>query len=112
MKPSEFWGTDKQAIIVDIDGTLCEDNSFPHYAKAIPKEGQIKFLQQIKEHYFIVLWSARYEADREITQTWLHSNNVPYDRLILGKMPYDFFIDENAYKKVDEFAFLECPKLL
>lgn len=105
MNPKEFWGTDKPVVAVDIDGTLCEDDSFPNYAEAVPKEDEIAKLRELAEKCFIVLWSARYEADREVTKCWLCKNEVPYDRLILGKLPFDFFIDANAFWDVGEFEF-------
>lgn len=97
MNPKEFWGTDKPVVVVDIDGTLCEDDSFPDYDGAKPLMERIKALQALKRNHFIVLWSARYEADRKVTERWLHEHHILYDRLILGKIPYDVFIEENSF---------------
>ena len=104
MKPQQFWGTNKQVLVVDIDGTLCgevhlpKQDEIPNYAESTPFTRQIQTLVKLSERYFIVLWTARYEADREVTERWLKENNVPYDRLILGKKPYDMFIDANSCK--------------
>jgi len=104
MKPQQFWGTEKEVLVVDIDGTLCSEaylpdwGTIPDYAKAEPFPLQIAHLNELKERFFIVLWTARYEADREVTEQWLKKHNVPYDRLVLGKKPYDMFIDTNSCK--------------
>ena len=100
MNPKDFWGTDKPVVVVDIDGTLCEDDSFPNYSEAKPRNGQIKCLKELTEKCFIVLWSARYESDREVTISWLRKYSVPYHRLVLGKMPYDIFVDANAFGSI------------
>lgn len=102
MNPSEFWGTKKQVLFVDIDGTICQDNTFPNYFDAEPFESQIRSLHELKGQFFIVLWTARYEADRFVTEDWLSKHNVPYDRLVFGKLPYNMFIEWNSCKSVTE----------
>jgi len=98
MNPKEFWGTKKPVLAVDIDGTICKDGSFPRYGEAEPLLEEIERLRELAEHYFIVLWSARYEADRAITEAWLHRWQVPFSHLLLGKLPFDAFVDANSYK--------------
>ena len=100
MNPKEYWGTEKKVLIIDIDGTICEDNTFPNYSGAKPFKKQIEALHEIKGTHFIVLYTARYEADRPITEKWLKDNSVPYDRLIFGKLPYDFFIEWNSFRSI------------
>ena len=108
MNPKEFWGTDKPVVIVDIDGTLCEDDSFPNYADAKPRMNQIEHLRKVYDKCFIVLWSARYESDRAVTKRWLKRYMAPYHRIVLGKMPYDLFVDANAFgSTVDLLEVLE-----
>lgn len=106
MNPKEYWGTEKRVLLIDLDGTLCEDNTFPNYLTAKPFSSQIKALHELKGRYYIVIWTARYEADRSVTEKWLKDNDVPYDRLIFGKLPYHFFIDWNSSKSVLELLAL------
>jgi hypothetical protein len=58
MKPQQFWGTEKQVLVVDIDGTLCSEElpvrkGIPDYAKAQPFVLQIAALRDLQEDYFI-----------------------------------------------------------
>jgi len=104
MKAQEFWGTDKEVLIIDLDGTICSDNSYPDYAQAKAFEIEINALKSLSEKYFIVFWTARYEADRSVTEDWLFRHGIRYDRLVFGKLPYDLFIEMNSCKSITELV--------
>lgn len=102
---STFWGTDKPVLAVDLDGTLCEETgseNWKHYAEAKPRMAEIEALRKVSSKYFIVVWTSRFEADRCVTTFWLSENNVPYDRLIMGKMLYSVIVDANARSSLGE----------
>ena len=48
-----------------------------------------------KRHY-VILFTARWEADRETTVEWLKAQEVPYDELVMGKPRADIYIDDRA----------------
>lgn len=105
----DFWGTNRPVLIVDIDGTLCDegrdldDRNWLRYANAAPHLEEIEALRRLsKKEWFIVLWTARFEGDRGITQKWLADHGVSYDRLIMGKMVYSAFVDANARSSLVE----------
>lgn len=84
-----------QVHAVDIDGVLCSEGGSYEDRKKIsfdmPNDG------------VIVLYTARLECDREITERWLADNGVRYDALIMHKLPYTDMIDDNARR-------LECTE--
>jgi len=102
MNPKEYWGTEKQVLLIDLDGTLCDDHTFPEYAAATFFKSQVKALHELKGRYFIVIWTARYEADRALTEKLLRDNDVPYDRIVFGKLPGNFFIDWNSARSASD----------
>lgn len=78
----------KPVYAIDIDGILCEDNGQYKYRK--PKQ----FL--MPQNGYIVLYTARLESDRELTERWLKENGIKYDALLTNKLPYSFLVDDNA----------------
>ena len=45
---------------------------------------------------FVVVYSARREEDRFLTDAWLKTNRVKYHALVLEKMNYDVYIEEKS----------------
>lgn len=82
---------------IDIDGTLTIETEGWDYAKRTPNFQRIAGVNKlIAEGHEVVLYTARFEEDREVTKIWLADNGVKYHRLILGKPQYDFYIDDKA----------------
>lgn len=95
-------------IAVDIDGTLTgEDNInckgiedwVKHYINLVPNRVAIaKILELGSLGHQIILYSSRYEEDRDITEAWLMEHGVQYDDLVLGKLKVDLYIDNRSCK--------------
>jgi uncharacterized HAD superfamily protein len=90
----------KKTYVFDIDGTLTlesEGFGYETYRCRTPKDETIKMVQDLmKEGNTIILYTSRWESDREVTEEWLKKNFVPYDQLIFGKIQYDYWIDDKA----------------
>ena len=88
---------------VDIDGTLCvERNEWWHYDIAIPiQEAVNKINTLFNQDHIIILHTARFGDDREVTEKWLDKHKVRYHKLIMDKPRADIYID-NAAKRMDE----------
>lgn len=88
------------AIVVDLDGTLCDVTHRKHileqsgkdrwerYAMAcaddLPVFGVRDLIRAYKElGYFIALVSGRSEKAYELTRGWLDTHTVPFDQLIM-----------------------------
>ena len=118
-------------LIVDIDGTVCENKlKGQSYDELVPrKEILNKLAEYQKRGYKILLYTARnmntynnnlglinkYTAPRLID--WLDKWKVPYDEILFGKpwpKRHGFYVDDRAIRP-DEFLRLkeeEIQKLL
>jgi len=77
----------KNTYFVDIDGTILKYRKFETYksskAEVIPST--LEYLQRVKEEgHMVILTTARPEELRVHTVMELNTNNVPYDRLVMG----------------------------
>ena len=82
-----------QVQAIDIDGVLCETNGHD-YKNSKPINEAIKALNT--KNGVIVLYTARLETDRTMTENWLKKQGVKYDCLIMNKLPYDSIVDDKA----------------
>ena len=84
-------------IVIDIDGTICEEMSTFERALAKPKKGAIISVRKLKNQgHFIILYTARGWAEYEMTHFWLTNCGIPFDVLLMGKPIYDIWIDDRA----------------
>ena len=82
---------------IDIDGTLTEETEGWDYANRTPNFKRIEGVNRLHaEGHHILLFTARFEEDREVTTFWLRKFGVRYHNLILGKPQYDFIIDDKS----------------
>ena len=62
-------------------------------------------IARVKEHHdnydFIVIFTARPEADRSFVERMLREWNVPYDSIRMGKLRYDVFYEDRAISPED-----------
>lgn len=98
------WGLyyfDKQEVICDIDGTLCDISERLHYVKSQeekdwksffanisndkPREEIISKVKELSKQYSICLVSGRPEDYRKETEEWMAKYEVPYDVLIMRR---------------------------
>lgn len=105
-------------IVVDIDGTLCEETHGLEYECALPKQDVIDkvnsyYLAGFEVTIFTARGMYRYNGDgaladrelRKITERWLKNNGVMYHRLLFGKPSADKYIDDKGIRP-DEFVKL------
>ena len=77
----------KNTYFVDIDGTILKYRKFETYENtdAEPIPSTVKYLQNVKkEGHMIILTTARPDWLYNHTVKELVSNNVPFDKLIMG----------------------------
>lgn len=102
----------RKVIAVDLDGVLCEEGDWsPAGAitrKAIPENIE-KINKLFDKGHIIVIYTARLESDREVTEAWLKMNGVKYHFLVMGKSLFDVYIDEKrklmAIEELDPEVF-------
>lgn len=94
---------------IDIDGTICTQISDGDYSKAKPIKSRI---EKVNEWFFqgnkIVYWTSRgmfrfnsdvqkcYEHFYDLTHSQLIDWGCRFDKLMMGKPMYDFWIDDKA----------------
>jgi len=56
-------------------------------------------LMDLRERGFtVILFTARRESEREITEKWLKRYDIPYDELVMNKPIACVYIDDLAYR--------------
>mgnify|MGYP004008890559 CR=1 FL=1 len=80
---------DKNNILVDIDGTVCEDISNENsnqFLGAYALDGAVKSVNTLYDQgNNITFFTSREEKDRSVTIQWLNRHNFKYHGLIMGK---------------------------
>lgn len=97
---------------IDIDGTICKihnccTNTLEKYNNAIPIYERINHVNKLYEDgHTITYWTARGGESgldlEELTSNQLTSWGCKYHTLLLGKPPYDIYIDDKSHN-VDLF---------
>lgn len=89
-------------LVVDIDGILTKEIEGHDYIKRTPNAYNIETLKDYKKRGFkIILYSARFEEDFNLTDRWLSEHEVPFDNLILAKPQGHVYYDDKAQNQLD-----------
>lgn len=104
-------------LVIDLDGTLCEQVDLKNYFTAPPKIDVIKTVNQMWcDGWEVVIYTARgmntYKGNlvdinknlRDGTEKWLSENRVCYDELVFGKPFGDVYVDDKGVC-LHEFVF-------
>jgi len=95
---------DYKTLCFDIDGVLTNETEGHDYENRTPNEfnnTMVRALYSHRSEYKIVLFTSRYEIDRDVTISWLKKHNIQYDEIYFEKPQYDFFIDDKAINEKD-----------
>lgn len=98
-------------IVVDIDGTLCEDTKGLNYDDAPPKRDVITWVNELHAAgIYVIIFTARgmhscngdvemiEQRFRHITTRWLERHGVMFDRLVFGKPSADVYLDDKGLR--------------
>lgn len=86
-------------LIIDLDGTICEERPTFERGLAKPKMLAVEALRRFKAWgHHITIYTARGWREYDMTKAWLDDHNIPYDNLICGKPVYDIWIDDRAIR--------------
>ena len=99
----------KKILCFDLDNTISKTRK-KFYSKSKPIKKAINLITQLyDEGYYIKIYTGRfmarnrgdlkktYKQGYKITKKQLKSWNLKFDKLVLGKTPYDLFVDDRAY---------------
>lgn len=86
---------------IDLDNTLCRTNG-NDYENSTPISERIEYVNSLKQAgNNITIWTARGSKTgidyQELTKQQLSNWNIQYDKLLLGKPPYDIYIDDKSF---------------
>jgi hypothetical protein len=88
-KISPILSANTKNYLIDIDGTICEDIPNEEPWRMIDAKCYLDALEIINKWYdeghIITFFTARTEAHRGITITWLNLNGFKYHGLLMGK---------------------------
>lgn len=121
-------GGTKGTLVVDIDGTICSDNSRgAPYSDLYPRMEVVEKLKEYKAAgFYITLFTARNMRTHEknlgrinkftapVLHSWLEKWRIPYDEILFGK-PWPgfdgFYIDDKSIRP-SEFVSLNPEEIL
>jgi len=99
-----------RVICFDIDGFLTVDTSTKHndltgsyiYREPRPRAREA-MLRAYESGWYVLLFTGRREAQRRITEDWLHANGFHYHALEMGKPYFTYIMDDRILgASVDE----------
>lgn len=83
---------------VDLDGTLAED-IWPEDGIGQPIDPAVDFCFRIKaDGYKIAIWTSRPWADYEAIERWLDDHQIPWNKIVCGKLLAKVYVDDRAIK--------------
>lgn len=85
-------------IVIDLDGTICEQKPTFERSLAKPLEYAKETMQRLKDQgHYIIIYTGRGWLEQSMTEKWLKDNGIPYDQILFGKPYYDIWIDDRAF---------------
>lgn len=100
---NEYLDPDESKVFCfDIDGVLTIETDGHNYERRSPNMEMIACVNDLHtQGHTIILQSARWKKDENITEVWLRKHAVQYDSLILGKPKADYYIDDKMLPMED-----------
>ena len=84
-------------ILIDIDGTICTEESPPERPRARPLPGAVQAVNRLTEEgHVVVLWTGRGWDEYRTTKAWLDDHGFKYAELLMGKPIANLIIDDRA----------------
>ncbi len=102
--PSYYPPEQLQWAAVDFDGTLATDVWTPEtpYALGLPiRHNVVKLLVLVELGYKVIIHTARPWSDYKAVESWLDYYQIPYSRIICGKLLAAVYIDDRGVHSDD-----------
>jgi len=90
-------------IAVDLDGTLCPEgpaHERPYQPFFVETRDLVN--RAYDDGFDITVYSARHWNELRSTEDWLRANGVCFHRVVLGKFPFDFILDDRSGNKPED----------
>ena len=90
---------EKSTVVVDFDGTLCEETGDYIIHTLVPIKNNINKLIRLKERKcHIIVYTARPWTDYRNLKDWLDIYQVPYNLIVMGKVRGDYYLDVTSIR--------------
>jgi hypothetical protein len=90
-------GPFSMVILIDIDGTICTEESPFDRPLARPLPGAVERVNSLKQAgHVVILWTGRGWDQYKITKHWLDEQGFLYDQILMGKPIANLIIDDRA----------------
>ena len=84
-------------IGIDLDKTLATNSPYPEYRLLEPVKGAKEALEQLNaDGWKIVIYTSRPWMEHEQIENWLDRYNIPYKRIVCGKLFVKWLVDDRA----------------
>ncbi|HEX3655070.1 MAG TPA: hypothetical protein VHV55_04655 [Pirellulales bacterium] len=84
-------------ILIDIDGTICTEESPADRPLALPLPGALEAVNQlVADGHTVILWTGRGWDQYRVTKAWLDDHGFNYDQLLMGKPIANLIIDDRS----------------
>lgn len=101
-----------RTLVVDIDSVLAiEDRNTPLIDRMVINDA-VEAIRMLKQKGFkIILYTSRFNFQKDETIEWLNKNNIEYDRIVFGKPRGFLYIDDRGYRFKGWKKFFEDVEL-
>jgi hypothetical protein len=83
--------------MIDLDGTLCTEESPENRPNAKPLPGAVEALRAYRAAgHIVVIWTGRGWPEYVMTKKWLKENEFEYNELLMGKPIANLIIDDRT----------------
>lgn len=94
--------TKKLKILVDFDGTICQEGKFiaPHIIPFGPEPFAVEALKKLSEYFTIVVYSVRAQSEggKKAIEDWMKKYDAPYSKVTNKKEMAVLYIDNRAIR--------------
>lgn len=88
-----------KTIIVDMDGTICEERPTFERPLADILPGAYQTLHDWKcRGHTVIIYTTRSWSEYKMTMAWLHDHGIYPDQLVCGKPLGDVWVDDRALR--------------
>ena len=84
----------KRKILTESDAIIYTKGIANLFRKLKPIKGVKDFIKKLIKEYTIIIYTARGEHFRKLTEDWLNLYKIPYNRLIMNKPMAHIYIDD------------------
>lgn len=101
-----------RTLVVDIDSVLAiEDRNTPLMDRMVIGDA-VEAIRILKQKGFkIILFTSRFNYQKDETIEWLNKNNIEYDKIVFGKPRGLLYIDDRGYRFKGWKKFFEDVEL-